>query len=590
MAAQPEVRKVVQFHAVLGRDRRSGGRTDLDRGVADRGRVRFGHFAGPLAVRKRDRDITASRVEDKFGIGNAFPYAAVHFDAVVAAAEVICDCERVVGVDVHMAAEPEVRKVVQFHAVFRRYRRLCRRFGLRLRGFGRFGLRIRGRFGRLRRFGQIGGACLFHRRRPDEAEPDEQRTEREDHNGGDDADPCGFLALARDQLQNQNHDDRQNDRVEQRDERVPVRRVVGFDLHGGGVRLRIQDVVARGAHGVAGGVVACFNACAHQTQHHIVAGADRKVRIHPACIRHRGVGDDHTGKAPFAAQHVGDQRLTCARPRCAEVAVAGHDRGRAALLHGQFKRLEVDLADRLLVCPDGKAQTVALLIVQSKVLGVHIHALGQRPAHLCRAELAGQQPVLGIVFKVSAAKRRSVDVHTRRVQTDDAVCRRFHSKDLAEFFDQFCIPRRADHDFARERHAAQAADQRVDARRTVQIGGCRFADARHRGRGPAAVQDHRRHVFVGKLLQEQFPLRIVPIESRHVLEHQAVVGIDDIGIGRVDFVGRFFAERLHNRVGSGLAVLTRFGGRARPVGTGNVDRDLSVLHVRKMPGGCGPVG
>ena len=587
MAAEPEVRKVIQFHAVLRGNGRSGSSRggNFNRGMTDRAGVRFGYFARPLAIRERDGDIAACRVEGNFGIGHALPCAAVHFNAVIAAAEVVSDRERVVGIDIDMAAEPEVRKVVQFHAVFRRNRRSGGRIdgrflGRRLGGLCRFS-----RFNGFRRFGS--GAFLLHRRRLDETEPDEQSADRKDHDGRDDAEPCGFLALARDQLQNQDHNDRQDDRIKQGDERVPVRRVVGFDLHGGGVRLRIQDVVARCAHCIAGRVVVRFDACAHQTEHHIVARADSQVRVHPGGVRHRRVGDNHAGKAPFAAQHIGDQRLRCARPRRAEIAVTRHDRGRAAFLDGQFKRLEVDFADRLFICPDGKTQAVAFLIVECEVLGIQIDALALSAFDLRRAELAGQEAVFGIVFKVTTGKRCSVDVHAGRIQTDDTVGRCFLRKDLAEFFHQFCIPRRADHDLARERNAAETADERVDAGRTVEVGGRRFSDARHRGRGPTAVQNHRRHVLVGQLLQKQFPLRIVPVKARHVLKHQTVVGIDDIGIGCVDLVGRLFTERFHDCVGSGLAVLTRFRGCACPVGTGDVNSDLSVLHIRKMcDGGC----
>ena len=80
--------------------------------------------------------------------------------------------------------------------------------------------------------------------------------------------------------------------------------------------------MARGAHGVPGRVAVGFDARAHQAQHHIVARADGKVRVHPCGIAHRGVRHDHARKAPFAAQHVGQQRLACAGPRRAEMAVA----------------------------------------------------------------------------------------------------------------------------------------------------------------------------------------------------------------------------------------------------------------------------
>ena len=224
------------------------------------------------------------------------------------------------------------------------------------------------------------------------------------------------------------------------------------------------------------------------------------------------------------------------------------------------------------------------------MLGVQIHALRLGAAHLGRAEFAGKEPVLGKVFKVAARKRRAVDIHARRVQADDAVRCGLLPEHLAEFLHKRFIPRRADDDLARERNAAQRADQRVDARRAVQIARRGLADARNRRRRPAAVQNHRSHVLVGKLFKKLFPLRIVPIQPRHVGQRQAVIRIDDRGIGGVDFVRRFFTERLHDRVGSRLAVRAGGRGRARPVGAGGIDRDLAVLHVGKVRDGGGLIG
>ena len=183
-----------------------------------------------------------------------------------------------------------------------------------------------------------------------------------------------------------------------------------------------------------------------------------------------------------------------------------------------------------------------------------------------------------------------MDVHARRIEPDDAVGRCLLREDLAEFLDQRCIPCGADHDLAREGNAAQAAYQRVDARRAVEIGGCGFADARDGGRRPAAVQNHRRHVLIGQLLKQKLPFRIVPIEPCHVLEYKPVVGINDIGIGCVHFIGILLGKRLDHRVGGGLAVHALFRRCARPIGTGNIDRDLSVLHIGEMTDRRGLIG
>ena len=224
------------------------------------------------------------------------------------------------------------------------------------------------------------------------------------------------------------------------------------------------------------------------------------------------------------------------------------------------------------------------------MLGVHIDALGGRALHLGRAQLAGQEAVLGIILKVAAGEGGAVDVHARRVQADDAVGQRLRAEDAAEFLDQRFIPGRTDDDLAREGDAAQGADQGVDAGRAVEVGGRGLADGGDGGRGPAAVEDHGRHVLIAELLQQQLPLGIVPVKTGHVLQREAVVGVDDSGIAVIDLIGRLLGEGQHHRVGGSLAVDARGRGRARPVGAGDVDRDLAVLHVGEMRDGGGLIG
>ena len=212
-----------------------------------------------------------------------------------------------------MATEPAGSELIQFHSVFRRNSRS--RGGIRFRVIGfcfsRFCL---GRsFSRSGCFSRGCRAFFLDHRRLDEAEPDKQRGDSKDHDNRDDARQADLLVFA-DLLQEDQHDDRQDDRIEQRDESVPVRRVVRFDLNGCGVRLRVQDVMAGFAHCVACRVVVGFNAGAHQAEHHIVACADSKVRIHPGGIRHCGVGNDHSDKAPFIPEHVGQQCFASACP------------------------------------------------------------------------------------------------------------------------------------------------------------------------------------------------------------------------------------------------------------------------------------
>ena len=486
-----------------------------------------------------------------------------------------------------MATQPEVRQVVQLHAVLRTHGRggggiggrRGRRFGL-FRGLRRFSLRRS--FSRLRLHGgrRVTGGLRFGFGLK-ESEPQHGGGDEQEHKEDDPSAPAEFPGLKGGHFQDQDGDHGQDDHVEQGDQSVPVGRIVRLHLHGSAVGLGVEDVVAGLAHGDAGGIAGGIDGSAHQAQHHVVAGAHGQVGIHPGGVCHGGVGDHHADEAPLAPQHVGDQGPGSAGPGGAQIAVAGHDRRGFAFLHGDLKGLQVHLAHGLLIGPNREAQAVGLLIVQGIVLSVHVHALGSRAPDLGRAQLAGEEAVLGIILEVPAGEWGAVDIHAGRIQAHHAVGDGFRAEDPAELLDQVHVPRGADHGFAGEGHAAQGADQGVDACRAVQVGSGGLAHALDRGGGPAAVEDHFGHVVVGQLLKEQVPLGIVPGKARHVGERQAVVLIDDVRIGSVHRVGRFIRESVHHLRRSFPAVRPALGEGAFPVGTGDIYGDLAVFHIRK---------
>ena len=110
-----------------------------------------------------------------------------------------------------------------------------------------------------------------------------------------------------------------------------------------------------------------------------------------------------------------------------------------------------------------------------------------------------------------------MDVHAGSVQAHHAVGDGFRAEDLTEFLHQLHIPGRADDRFAGEGYAAQGTYQGVDASGAVQVGGGGLAHALNGRRRPAAVEDHFRHVVVGQLLKQQFPLGIIPGKACHIL-------------------------------------------------------------------------
>ena len=543
-------------------------------------------------------------MQGQLGIADAFPGAGLGHDARVLRAVVIGHSKGAVRVDGHMAAQPEIGQVVELHTVFGTdgsggfFRgslglRMAYRVGVGLghftdprvvrHGYGNilavFGVQGDGGIGNLLPGAGHGNDAVAV---PAVVESDRESIVFLQINVAAQPAVCqvvklhaaggsrfrslrwgGFL-----------------DGISQ----------IGIHPHGGAVGLGVQDVVASLPHSSLRGVAGSVQRRAHEAEHHIVAGADRQVGVHPVDVRHGGVGHHHAGEAPFAPQHVGDQRAGGTGPGRAQIAVTGHDGRGFAFLHRDFKGAEIHLAHGLLVGPDGEMQAVFVLIVEDEVLGVEIDALRRRSPHLGSTQLAGKQAVLGIILEVAAGEGSAVDVHAGSVQARDAVGLGFLGEHAAERFHQLRIPGGADHHLAGEGNAPEGADEGIEARGAVDIGGGGLADAPDGGGGPAALEDHFGHVLHAELLQEQIPLRIVPGEARHVAERQAVNRKHDFRIVFVDRVRCFIGEGFYHGFRRFLARHTGLGQRARPVGTGNIGFDLAVFHVGEPGHGGGLVG
>ena len=337
--------------------------------------------------------------------------------------------------------------------------------------------------------------------------------------------------------------------------------------------------MAGGAHGLLGGVAGAVQGDAHEAEHHVAAGPDGQIHVHPAGVAHGGVGDHHALEAPLIPEHVGEQGGVGAGPDSAQVVVAAHDGGGAALLDSDFKGTEVDLAHGLLVGPHGQGETVALLVVEGEMLDIAVHALAGGAPDGGGGQLAGEKAVLGVVLEVTAGERSAVDVGAGGVETHHVVGHGLRTEGAAEFLHQSLVPGGADDHLAGEGHATQVAHQAVDAGRAVQVVGGGLAHTGDLGGGPAAVGDHIGHVLHAQLLQKLLPHGVVVVLAGQVLQSEAVVGEGDGLVVRVVLIHRRVGEGSHHLVGGSLAVGAGGGQGAFPVGTGDVLGDLAVGHV-----------
>ena len=446
-------------------------------------------------------------------------------------------------------------------------------------------------------FGSFGSGCALRGSRSSRcaAAAEEQCPEHQRHHGSDANADTGLCALAQlftcgDALEDQQNDGNEQDAVHNGQQDEPVGGVIHSRRNGNAVCLCVKDIMAGAAHGLLCGIRGRIQIDAHQAEHHIAACADGKVDIHPVGVAHGGVSDHHAVEAPLVAEHIGEQRLGSACPGVAQAAVAAHNGGGSAFLDRKLKGFEVNFADGLLVRPDRDGQAVGFLIVQGKVLDVGVHALTVHALHHGSAHFAGQQAVLAVILKVTAGEGGAVDVHAGGIQTHHMVCSGFGTKGGAKALGKVGVPAGTYNDLTGEGNALQAADQTVDAGRTVQIIGGGLAHAGNLWGGPAAVGDHGGHVVHAELLQQVVPLGVIVIQPGHILQGQTVVCHGDGLVAVVVLVDQGIFLGGNGFCAGSLAVGAGGGQGPLPVGAGNVLLDLTLCHILKLVGGSHKVG
>ena len=198
-------------------------------------------------------------------------------------------------------------------------------------------------------------------------------------------------------------------------------------------------------------------------------------------------------------------------------AVEGaHDAHAAAFHDAALESFQIDFADSLLVGPGGDAVTAFLLIVQCKVLGKDIYASVLNALDLSGSHLAGQPAVFGVVLKVSAGVRRSMNVGAGAIDAGEcgagAICGMHEvlADALAHFVQQFQIKGSCHHILRGVSHGTVAAYKALGkALRSVFIIGAGQIDGRNRLGQMEAVIDQIGHLGVRYLADQICPSRII---------------------------------------------------------------------------------
>ena len=160
-------------------------------------------------------------------------------------------------------------------------------------------------------------------------------------------------------------------------------------------------------------------------------------------VQRAPVGNDRAGKAPVAAQNVGQKPVIVARKHAVDLVVGAHDHPGLCGFDRQLKRRQIDFAQRALIHDAVAVLPLVFLRVDRKMLETGGNACFLLPADERGGHRTGSERVLGKVFKVSSGERIALDVAARS-EHDRDVCRDRLARDrFALQSKQRFVPRRA---------------------------------------------------------------------------------------------------------------------------------------------------
>ena len=273
---------------------------------------------------------------------------------------------------------------------------------------------------------------------------------------------------------------------------------------------------------------------AHVVVGDVIAGQHFVHLHHVGIVIH--VGNGETAHACFTTEPVSQQLAVSTCPLSTQTVEGGHDALCIGLHNGQLEGTEVDFTQCLFVDPGADAGTVVFLIVQHKVLVVHIHALALDADGFSSVHQTGQDAVLRIVLEYTASIGRTVNVQTRAVQSGIACPHSVFTDELAHFTDQVIVEGCGDDAVAGVAGALGILHGIVGlgsiavfahrvllghAGRTVVVGGQGLADGVKVDGHAQTVGAQLGHFFIGQLIHEGIPHGIVIVVLQHVDQLQA---------------------------------------------------------------------
>ena len=214
----------------------------------------------------------------------------------------------------------------------------------------------------------------------------------------------------------------------------------------------------------------------------VVAGVDLGGSI----VSSAPVGHHHSTEAPVITQNVGKQPPVLGSMYPVYIIVRAHKSPRLGLAHGNLESPQIYLPGSTFTHSRIVMQAVQFLIVQGKMLDRSTHAIRLNTLHISSGNLSAEQRIFGKILKVPAAKRVTVDVHTRGKKYVNSVLKDLVPHGFTYRAHNGGIPGRGEHGTDRETGAVisfvSAGANRIDTEACRAVGkhNRRYTQTRYR--------------------------------------------------------------------------------------------------------------
>ncbi len=213
----------------------------------------------------------------------------------------------------------------------------------------------------------------------------------------------------------------------------------------------------------------------------------RHLEVQPRVRRARRVvdavpvGHDEAVEAPLVAQDLRQQSAVVGTELAVEAVVGAHDPPRVAVLHGEFERAQIELAEGAFVDVDVDAHPLDLGVVRGEVLDRDGHVVRLHATDVGRSQRAGEFGVFAVALERATADGGPMQVDGGAQHDVRALAARLGADQRSDLTDEPRIPGGAECDAGRDDDAGCARP--AVALAAYPVGAVRHLQLRHAGIG-----------------------------------------------------------------------------------------------------------